>query len=234
MIVTNYKNTEKEVAKYKSGKPNDIVYSYTLLQHLNWALTKTGRYIDDVEHVDFSTIGDNETLFMVAHGPKGGKISGNYTGKQLATFLSHKKTGLSAKWKKKEIYVTSCYAAEGGNASVIETLAEELKNQGIAGITVYGYEHTTITHKDVNKGDLLVVTDEKGYETNVDSVLMKKYGKDLGNWVKWMTTNDTKKTLPELGEETARQTKNAYLEAVKIGINKYIKQGSKHIKTAKS
>ena len=94
MVVTNYKDTKKEVDNYKSSDQKAIVYSYTLLQHLDWALSKAGNYVDDVAKVDFSKIGNDEVLYMIAHGPDTGGISGDYDGKQLAAFLCDKTKGI--------------------------------------------------------------------------------------------------------------------------------------------
>ncbi len=210
----------------------NTVTEFILLSHINYAQAKAGGATGEVKNIDFSTIDENETLFIVNHGRPG--FVGKMSGSEVLKHLIHPKTGLPKSYRG-TIFLSSCFSAETEvpgkpGMTVPQSLQHEilsgLYGKGYKGIDIIAAKGSSITNLEVTPDERPVVDPENviktkgvGGETamNVqDRLKAKKYksGKTTQELLdEWLKLNPTA-NLAKKAAKAAEISKPFYTEFI--------------------
>lgn len=157
--------------------------NFVELTSINYGVKRAGGPVVYMAQADFSSLGEEDRLYIVAHGAPGS--SGDYTGEEIANYLTHPGKGLKASIA--EIKFTSCYAGKGevlGDEidSVVAVITHKLSSAGLGGIQVSGAKGPSVKSHEVGDEYAVInpkqpVSDISGLVQSVQEIIHDPKGK---------------------------------------------------------
>lgn len=187
------------------------------LTSINYAVKRAEGPVGLLKDADFSKMGENKTLFIVAHGGPG--KSGDYTADQIVDKLFNGPKALQNKIK--GVYFTSCYAGKGVTNDMTDSVVAKIKTafngKGWSGVTVSGARGPSIKSDEVGDEFAVVDPDQTGMVGDVQRLLEKIHEprQETAKAIKEAESNaSTPLTLEEKAAIASRVTGDFYKQFV--------------------
>ena len=156
------------LAKAKATKADAIE-----LTSINYAVQRAGGPVGLLKDSDFSTLTEEDTIFIVGHGDPG--ESGDYTADAIVNFLFKGSKALTGKVA--AIRFTSCYAGAGVTDDLTDSVVAKIKaaldDKNWEGVEVSGARGPSIKSDEVGDEFAVVDPDQVGDAGKVQNLLMK-------------------------------------------------------------
>jgi hypothetical protein len=201
---------QRMVGVAKSALTGDLIESNSI----KYALDRAGDPAGLLKDLDFSTIPDGGSLYIVGHGSI--TESGEYNAGQILGFLLDPKKGLRKDSTNLKIVFTSCHAGQGDKDPKTDSLTAKvtdgLKKAGLKNITVFGARGLSL--KSSGTGDDFTVIDpakEKKYNELQKAMLLKHQPKE--QYALWLTSNPSA-SLEERGSKADEISRIFYFDLI--------------------